>query len=563
MRYLLLLLACGGEPVTPEPEETDVPPDTDLPDTDPPPETDVPPDPSTLPPVLSVSPPPGVLDRDGTITLTCSDPTATIWYTLDGLPPEVGASTPYTGPISADRTRIVRAVVETDHGRDALAGSWVRMTPSVGAFSSNLPVIVLWTTEAAPEEKLETYTPFFFSTFEPAAGGRVAWPSDATVSAPAGLKVRGSSSAGYPKRPYRLELWEADSFDDADVALLGMPEEGDWVLGAPLDFDRALMRDPLIFALSNLIGRYAPRTRFAELFVVDGGRAISREDYKGVYVVTERIERDAERVDITGLGPADLQEPEISGGYLFKEDRTGPGEVGFWAGSAGQLVFQQPFVLVDPEESAADPLQQAWLAGYLDELGAALTSPGFTAPGTGRHYRELIDVNAWIDHHILNVLAKNPDAFRLSGYLHKDREGPLIAGPLWDFDRTMGCSSDFRAEDPTGWDASNLTPDTTYVFQHGFWGGLFRDPEFAAAWLARWRDLLDNTLTVAAIHQEIDNMAAELREAAPRNFEAWPDYPPRGGSHAAEVALLKQWIAERHAWIRGCVEREAPWFCPR
>ncbi len=181
---------------------------------------------------------------------------------------------------------------------------------------------------------------------------------------------------------------------------------------------------------------------------------------------------------------------------------------------------------------------------------------------TGRHYEDQIDVDSWIDHHILNVLSKNPDGFRLSGYFHKDREGLVNAGPIWDFDRTMGCSTDTRAASPTWWDASNETSDTTYVFEHGFWLGLFRDPVFQQRYWARWAQLLDNELSVAALTLALDEMEAELTEAAPRNYARWTSYPPRGGDLNFEKLLLQNWLTTRHGWIRDCLALPDPRTCP-
>jgi hypothetical protein len=260
-------------------------------------------------------------------------------------------------------------------------------------------------------------------------------------------------------------------------------------------------------------------------------------------------------VAVSKLLPEDVQPPEVTGGYLFKEDRPGPGELGFYAGTAGGLlVFQQPFVNVEPSEAEITPEQQLYLLGELEALGLSLTSQ------SERHYSELIDVPTWIDHHILNVFAKNPDSLRLSAYFHKDREGPIAAGPLWDFDRTLGCATDFRAANPTWWDASNETIDTTYVFEHGFWGGLFDDPIFREQYWARLEELLAAELSVEAVHLQIDTMAAELEEAAARNFARWPDYPPRG-SYADEVQLLKDWVSTRHAWMSGCLALDDPRTC--
>jgi hypothetical protein len=339
-----------------------------------------------------------------------------------------------------------------------------------------------------------------------------------------------------------------------------MPAEADWVFNAPLDFDRSLMRNSLAFHLSNAVGRYAPRTRFAELYVVGGGAAVTQAHYVGVYEITEHIKRDRDRVDIARLDVTDVTEPDLTGGYIWKEDRTGPDESGFRAGTGGgAFEFQQPFTYADPDEADLLPVQRDYLARTLDDLGDALAAPDGIGP-TGAHYSALIDVGSFIDHHIVNVFTKNPDAFRLSGYFSKDRLGVVVAGPVWDFDRTMGCAADDRAEDPTHWDASNITSDCTFMFEHGFYRGLFDDPAFRDAYWQRLAELLSGPLSPTATQAFIDDSAALLAEPAARNFARWSDYPPRG-SYDDELALLTNWLGERHAWMTGCLALPDPRAC--
>ncbi len=170
-------------------------------------------------------------------------------------------------------------------------------------------------------------------------------------------------------------------------------------------------------------------------------------------------------------------------------------------------------------------------------------------------------MDAWIDHHILNMYAKNPDALRLSGYLYKDREDLLKGGPIWDFDRAMGCDEDSRAGDPTWWDATNITSDTTDMFDHGWYRGLFRDPEFTEAYWARLGDLLDGEMSVERTDALLDEMEDTLAEAAPRNFERWSSYPPSDGTHAGEMETLREWLADRNQWMQICLALEDPLGC--
>jgi hypothetical protein len=516
----------------------------------------------TGPPVEELVATPGPGAYAGPVEVDLGGVTGAIVYTIDGSVPEFGVSPEWTGPLALSESTLIRARGRTATGDEVgFAGVWLQLDPSLATFDGELPVLVFWSVAEAPADLSDTYSSYTLTVFEPGAGARTVLPGEGTNSGRAGIRVRGSSSAWYPKRPYRVELW--DDLDDGDrtVRLLGMDEDGDWVLGAPADFDRALMRNSLMYALSNDAGRWAPRTTFAEVFVAERREAVGYDDYVGVYEVTDRIEPHPDRVPITELLPGDVAPPAVTGGYLFKEDRLPSGETGFSAGTSGGLSFQQPFVWESPSEAEVAPEQRDFLVGELDELGVALTSPGFVHPVTGRSYQDIVDVDAFIDHHALNLFAKNPDAFRLSGYFFQERSEKLQAGPIWDFDRTLGCASDDRAADPTWWDASNETGDCTYMFDHGFWGGLFDDPVFRDRYFARLQVLLDGPLSVGSVHARIDAYAAQLDEAAPRNLTQWPDWQPRGGTFQAEVDLLKDWVAQRHAWMEGCLALPDPRTC--
>ncbi len=512
---------------------------------------------------LTFDPPGGTFTEPFPVTLSSLDD-AVITYTTDGTVPEPGVDAVATGPILITTTTTVRAVaVKGDEATEITSRSYVQLDGSVADFTSDLPLVVLHSFEAAPTYKTEDRTPFTVNVLEPGGDGRTSIAGDATVSLRGGLKVRGSSTNGQPKAHYSLELWGNGVDDDYDAEVLGMPPESDWVLHAPLYFDRALIRNALIYSLSNDVGQYAPRTRFVELYVTDHGQAVTSGDYVGVYVFMERLKRNEARIDIARLEPEHVAEPEVSGGYIFKRDRTGSGEYGFTAGTAGgAFSFAQNLVWVDPGEDEVVSQQEDWLTRYIDDFAVALAASDYTHPAHGEHYTHWMDLDSWIEHHILNLLTMNPDALRLSGYLYKDREGPLVAGPIWDFDRTMGCASDNRALDPHYWDASYYTSDTTYMFEHGWYRGLFDDPEFAAAYWDRWRELLGAELSLEDILGTVDEMAAELQEAAPRNFDKWTDYPPRGdGTWEYEIEFLKEWLTERHEWISACLERPDPEGC--
>lgn len=537
-----------GPQTTAAPEESDA--DTDA-DADADTDTDTDTDSGgveVLPPTQSsavVSPPPGLFVDSLTIELESANDAGEV-HACVGSPRTVCALSP-TDSVTLDGSGVLYARVVVDSVEGPISAfPYVQVDDEVAAFTSNLPIVVAWTDEA--QDDFWVNSPVVLLTFDDPSG-RTDLTAPADVASRARLRIRGSSSAGLDKKNFDLELWAADSSDDAAASMFGMPEDGDWVLHAPSYFDDALIRNALGYALSRDIGRYAPRTVFSEMFLAVGNRTLTYDQYIGVYVVTEEIERGPDRVDVERLDEDDTAWPEVTGGYVFKRDREGePGE-GFYAGDGGGAYsFMDPIVPVDPESDDLEREQFDYLRSELDALGDALASSDGVDPTSGRPWRDIVDQDSFVDHHILAVLVKNPDAFRLSGYFHKDREQPIIAGPIWDLDRTAG-SIDSRARDPYRWDATNETTDTTPIFTYGWYGPMFDDAAFRALYWARWQTLMAGPLSPLAVAQRIDDMRTELSEAGPRNNTRWgaPDWN-------GELDTIDDWYAARLGWIDDCID---------
>ena len=155
---------------------------------------------------------------------------------------------------------------------------------------------------------------------------RLSNPPD--LATPCTLERHGSSTAGEPKFSMAVELQD-DNGVDQRCSPLGMPAEADWLMHAPYFYDRAMMHNDLMYRTSNEMGRYAPRTRFVEVYLVTRGSApLDTGNYMGVYILEERIELGNDRVDVERVKPGASVPPEVTGGYLFKIDRSG-GDDGF------------------------------------------------------------------------------------------------------------------------------------------------------------------------------------------------------------------------------------------
>jgi hypothetical protein len=514
-----------------------------------------------------------------TLELSVDSDSAMIYYTTDGSFPTETSSV-YAAPIPISSTTQVRARA-IDPG--LLPGPpasqvFLRIEPSLSSFTSDLPLVVIHNLGAGsiPANPVSQRQFTAIAVFEPGPDGRSSLAGPASLSARAGINIRGSSTRGYPKPSYRLEF--LDEFGDGlNLPVLGMPPEDDWILYAPNLFDLPLIHNPFIYQLSNDIGRYAPRTRLVEVFLNTTGGSIQGPvpsgNYRGIYVLMENIKRDPRRVAIDRLEPEHIKPPQITGGYLMKIDRIDPDERSFNAAGL-TIIYRYPagLEMVTPQRAA----QAAYIRNYFNSFGSALGSAAYQDPEVG--YAAYIDVGSWIDHHILNVLAMNVDALRLSAHFYKPREGKVHMGPIWDFDRSMGTSQggDRRAFNPRSWMGSAALGFNDYgtdffnpnnVFSNPWYSRLFTDPNFWQHWIDRYQELREAQFSTGHISELVGSLAGQLSEAQPRDLARWrgtgaSDPSPRSGrvsvsgyshtfpgTYQGEVDFMKRWLSDRLDFI--------------
>ena len=514
----------------------------------------------TQPPTFST--PGGTFSNSVQVALSGESGDTQIRYTTNLSKPTEN-STLYTGPILLNSTKQIRAIafrsgyVPSEIVTESyvkLAGDLVNYENSGLPFSSQVPVVVLET--FGQSISADNYQNIYFSLFEP-QGGQASLTDAVALDSRAGLKIRGSTSSAFAKKPYALELHRDGDDTGRNLALLGMGAESDWVLVGPFLYDRTLNHNRVAFELGDQIGRTTMDTRFIEVFVNTSGD-VSSSDYVGVYVLQEKIKRDPARVDIEKLSSQMITEPDITGGYIIKVDRLDPGDSGFFAG--GQM-----WLYVEPKESEIEgrPQQRNYLTNYLSDFISAVNTANFRHPTTNQHYGELVDIGSMVDFHMINELTLNAqELFSLSAYWHKARDGKLMAGPIWDFDRSLE-SDDPRDNDPTTWYLDLPEPRTPL-----FWFRVFDDLEFRQAYIDRWSALREAAFSDANLLSTIDRMVEDLGtvnsttgepDSVSRNFYRWPQVRPRtsggynsgflDGSWQGEIAHQKAWLQARAAWL--------------
>ena len=370
-----------------------------------------------------------------------------------------------------------------------------------------------------------------------------------------GIEIRGKSSQSYPKKQYRFEIWGKKN-NDLNVSLLQLAADSDWILYGPYA-DKTLLRNFLAYDLSNRIGRYAVKARFVEVFLNEAGGRDPANTYVGVYLLTETVKVGKKRIDIQVLSPRHNSDTEVTGGYILKIDKIYEYEDFFITDFGTRLI------IVSPNRDRITEKQRKWIESYINEFEHVLNSENFKTPAQG--YIQYIDVSSFIDFFILNELFKNVDSYRLSTFIHKDRDGPLNMGPIWDFNIAMGNVNYLHGWKTCGWVLDNFVPfgEDPAPF---WWYRLFEDKSFVQKLIERWKLLRKNELAISKIMVMIDETTELLVDAQRKNFQKWPIFglyvwpnpKPYTMTYEEEISRLKDWFKERIHWIDCNIETLLP-----
>jgi hypothetical protein len=437
-------------------------------------------------------------------------------------------------------------------------------------FSTNLPIVVLDSfgqpvdsyTAAGQRDYRFTYAVVISPN---PATGRATITDVPDFQGRCGTHVRGESSAGFPQRQYSWELWD-NANNDKDASILGLPANSDWILYAPWS-DKSLMRDVLIFGtMRKLRSDYmASRTKFCELIYNQsaGAPVAYAASYKGIYAIKEKLKIGKDRVDLEKLNNLTTQSPGVAGGYIFRKDKPDTDATALNTGAFGGILSYDPDLLNTPQASS--------LQGYINSFESVLNSGSFANPVTG--YAAWMEVDTFIDAQWFVEWTKQVDGYVFSTYFHKDRNGRLRAGPIWDFNISLGNADYATGDTPTGW-------------LYGVAGGvgqlwyprLHQDPWYRLRHFDRYWELRRGVLATNSITADIDGYAALLlngsgtavtnsmapkspvqENAVMRHYRLFPrlaqyDWPNGPGyssrtTFQSEVTYLKTFLTTRLAWL--------------
>ena len=370
--------------------------------------------------------------------------------------------------------------------------------PDLPTVSTNLPLLYIYTPDNTPitskDEWINDSQVYLKDT-------------DGTVTSLGVAQVRGRGNTtwkNFDKKPYTFKL-------DKKASILGMPKDKRWNLLANA-VDRTRLRNDVALELGRRLGPdhgqnyldWTPRGRYVELFL--------NGTHMGNYYLVEHIKIAADRVPITEMKSTDITEPEITGGYLLElsieMDEVNkfytngypdayPYKDGLHGGSGG--TYKLPVMIKDPDEDVLVTEQFNWIKNYINGLESNIrwNSGGWTGK---------VDMDSFICWMFIQEIVGNYEPFHpKSSYMHKDREGKLVMGPLWDFDYGT-----FKAD-------YSMTP----VYHYSIWYPyMLKNSTFKA----RVKELypIVRPLLRDVANNYVLTRAAEIKASVERDWGMWP-----------------------------------------
>ena len=354
-----------------------------------------------------------------------------------------------------------------------------------------------------------------------------------------GIKVRGQSSAKFPKPGYSIEVRD-EKGEGMDVSLFGLPPADDWVLHGPY-VDKSMMRNALAHWLFRQAGHYSPRTRHFDLYI--------NGVYRGVYVLIEKIKRGKYRVNVSKLKETDISGDDVTGGYIWAFDKTGTNTGGMGMEDINKEGFSTAdglnVIMHYPKKENLQTQQQAYLKKYLEDLENL-----FKNGKNGSGYENYVDMTSALDYVLHEEVTNNSDSYWCSFFLHKPKDskgGKVTLGPAWDFNLAMSNGGGMGSTSTDGWQIENPQKQGQGGMMMMGGGlkapnwliGMWKDSHYQSELKKRWAELRSGVWHTKTMDVYLDSMKAYLTKAADRNFKRWPNLGQGSGQGDPDPEPMK------------------------
>jgi hypothetical protein len=258
-------------------------------------------------------------------------------------------------------------------------------------------------------------------------------------------------------------------------------------------------------------------------------------------MLLEKVKADDDRVNVIKIEKADKYLPDLTGGYITKSDKSTGGDPVAWTMTTMTNVNVN-FIHHLPKPENVTYEQNKYIKEQFDKLNT-LAYNGNSVIESG--YPSVIDVLSFANYMLMQEFSSNSDAYQFSTFYHKDRNGKLRAGPIWDNDLTYGNDIFMWGLDRSKtnlWQFTNGDNEGPIYFRY-----LYRSDEFRCLLSRRWNELTKPgaPFNFFSVNELVDQTVSYISEAVTRDRQIWGV----GGSYNSDLGRMKDWIQQRIGWI--------------
>lgn len=331
----------------------------------------------------------------------------------------------------------------------------------------------------------------------------------------AGIRGRGNSTWGLPKKPYRIKF-------DEKVSLFGEEKNKSWVLLA-LYGDYSAVKDKLAFTMADAIGTnsFVPSYNYVELYL--NGK------YNGLYLLTDQVDENSGRTGVKEKFSAD----DVEVPFLVELDAYAPDEgvegVDWFKIDGSYFAIKYPEVDERYTQEQFDYIKQ-----YITDVDNACKE------GNLEVLAQLVDIDSFIDYYLVQEVMGQAEINWKSVYMSKTKDGLMKMGPIWDFDWSAMGSSIGKHRD------INKDRIEGYYSNNNWFDRMIRNsPEFKVLVSDRFEEVKSTLLAV------IDDAREEYSILKPyylRNHLRWHWFRVWANQEEYYNEVL-DWVTKRIEWM--------------
>lgn len=411
---------------------------------------------------------------------------------------------------TTDKSILVGGTFTPETGDNWAQGYWVAPNADNISYSGTLPVMYINTENGASIVSKDDY---INATYYVDALGLDGYESIGSETDQQAMEIRGRGNytwTGFDKKPYRIKL-------GAKTKILGMSKSKHFALLAHADDSYAFLRNTVGFELSRRLElKFTPAQQPVEV-VLNG-------DYIGLYMLTETVRVDANRVNIVEQEDYVIDPNLITGGWLVEIDNyeeTEQVRITEGNGSTIRFTYKTPELLSDAQRN------------YLTNQVTAMNNAIYNSNKNSTSWEGYIDIDSLARFYIVQEIMDNAESFHGSCYIHKDKGlKKWIFGPVWDFGNSyQRGNGNFIYENPP--------------FGQTWIGEIAKFPRFQNKVVEVWKNFKGNNYDT--LNDFIDNFIEQIAVAAQHDYYRWPSYGT--SDPISRKNEFKRRLSERVSWL--------------